>query len=117
MNELAILSLTIIKRNFRLNSILIITFIFAFVFVGCSPTSLPPSEIVKGSSKVEVIASLGEPDQVQDFILPDVQFFGPQESLINLVAAGTMIEEWVYEIGDEVLYVWFTGESDELHED
>ena len=75
------------------------------------------SEIENGLSKDEVIASLGEPDQTREFILPDVPFFGPQESLVNLVAPGTVIEEWVYEIGDEVLYVWFSGEVDQLRED
>ena len=43
-------------------------------------------------------------------------FFGPQESLINLVPSGTLIEEWVYEIEDEELYVWFTGDVDDARE-
>ncbi|MEJ2560523.1 MAG: hypothetical protein P8186_30730 [Anaerolineae bacterium] len=117
MNELAISNMTIIRRNFRLASVRAAIFILVVLLVGCSPTSLPPSEVGKGSSKEDVIASLGEPDQTQDFILPDEPFFGPQESLVNLVPAGTVIEEWVYEIGDEVLYVWFTGEDDDLRED
>jgi hypothetical protein len=50
-------------------------------------------------------------------ILPDHPFFGPQEGLANLVPPGTEFEEWVYEIGDEVLYVWFFGEADEPRED
>ena len=109
--------MTLIQSNFRSDSVRAVIFIIAVVLVGCSPTSLPPSEVGKGSSKGEVIASLGEPDQTQDFMLPDEPFFGPQESLANLVPAGAVIEEWVYEIGDEVLYVWFTGEVDELRED
>jgi hypothetical protein len=92
-------------------------FIIAVVLAGCSPTSSVPSEVGKDSSKEDVIASFGKPDQTQDFILPDEPFFGPQESLANLVPAGTVIEEWRYEIGDEVLYVWFTGENDDLRED
>ena len=80
-----------------------------FLF-GCSWVSTPAPDISKGSSKDEVVASLGEPDEIQDFILPDQPFFGPQESLANLVPAGSTIEEWVYVIGDEVIYVWFTGE-------
>jgi hypothetical protein len=107
----------IIRRILRLDSVPAVIFIIAVVLVGCSPTSSIPSEVGKGSSKEDVIASLGEPDQTQDFILPDEPFFGPQESLVNLVPAGTVIEEWVYEIGDEVLYVWFTGEDDDLRED
>lgn len=107
----------IIQRIFRMDSVRAVIFLIAIVSVGCSPISLPPTEIGKDSSKGEVIASLGEPDQIQDFILPDGPFFGPQESLVNLVPAGTVIEEWVYEIGEEVLYVWFTGRVDELRED
>jgi hypothetical protein len=117
MKEFAIWDMMIIRRNFRLDFVRAVIFIIAVVFVGCSPKSSIPSEIVKGSSKEDVIASLGEPNQTQDFILPDGPFFGPQESLVNLVPAGTVIEEWVYEIGDEVLYVWFTGEDDDLRED
>jgi hypothetical protein len=90
--------------------------IFSAVLVGCSLISPSTPEIVEGSTKGDVIAALGEPDRTQDFVLPDVPFFGPQESLANLVPAGTVIEEWVYEIGDEVLYVWFTGELDESRE-
>jgi hypothetical protein len=117
MNELATRFVTIAERDFRLPSVHAATFIIAVLLIACSPTSVPPPEIGKGSSKEDIIASLGEPDQTQDFILPDEPFFGPQESLVNLVPAGTVIEEWVYEIGDEVLYVWFTGEDDDLRED
>jgi hypothetical protein len=107
----------ITKGNFRLASVRAVILIIAALLVGCSPISSVPSEIGKGSSKGDVIASLGEADQTQDFILPDEPFFGPQESLANLVPAGTVIEEWVYEVEDEVLYVWFTGEDDDLRED
>jgi hypothetical protein len=85
--------------------------------VGCSPTPTVPAEIVQGSSKDDVIALYGEPDRTQEFIIPEEPFFGPQEGLINLVPPGTTIEEWVYEIGDEELYIWFTGEEDEARED
>ncbi len=91
--------------------------IISILLIGCSPISIPTLEVIKGSSKSEVIESLGEPDQTQDFILPDAPFFGPQESLSSLVPAGTVIEEWVYEIDDDVLYVWFTGEVGKLRED
>jgi hypothetical protein len=116
-NELAISNMMITKGKFRLALVRAIISIIAIILVGCSPTSSVPSEIGRGSSKGDVIASLGEPDQTRDFILPDEPFFGPQESLVNLVPAGTAIEEWRYEIGDEVLYVWFTGEDDDLRED
>ena len=104
------------QRSFRFVSLHAAILTISFVLVCCAPAALPPAEIGVGSSKDEVIASLGEPDRTQDFILPDEPFFGPQESLVNLVPAGTPIEEWVYEIGDEVLYVWFAGEARESRE-
>ena len=100
----------------RLNSIRAgFILLMAFIF-GCSPASTIPSEIIPGLSKEDVIALYGEPDRAREFILPEVPFFGPQEGLINLVPSGTLIEEWVYEIGDEDLYIWFTGDSDEARE-
>lgn len=87
------------------------------LLLGCSPAAPPTVELNRGASKDEVIAAFGEPDRTQDFILPDQPFFGPQEGLVDLVPAGTLIEEWVYEMGDEVLYVWFTGENGEARRD
>ena len=107
----------LIQRNLRLDSIRAVVLIFSVVLVGCSIISQPTPEIVEGLTKDEVIALLGEPDQTQEFILPSEPFFGPQEGLVNLVPAGTVIEEWAYEIGEQVLYIWFTGQPDESHED
>ncbi|MGD9091295.1 MAG: hypothetical protein PVF74_00495 [Anaerolineales bacterium] len=97
-------------------SMLVGIFVIALL-LGCYPTSPSLTEIGAGTSKVKVLATFGEPDQVQDFVLPDHPFFGPQEGLANLVPPGTVIEEWVYEIGDEVTYVWYTGQADEPRED
>jgi len=84
--------------------------------VGCSSIATTPSEITRGSSKADILALYGEPDRTQEFIIPDEPFFGPQEDLIDLVPPGTLIEEWVYEIGDEELYIWFTGKDGEARE-
>jgi hypothetical protein len=100
------------QKIFRVGIIQSLIFLVGFLLIGCFPRSSPAPEIGPGSFKGEVIASWGEPDQAQDFILPAEPFFGPQESLVNLVPAGTLIEEWVYEIEDELLYIWFTGEED-----
>ena len=105
-----------VYRTIRLNSILISIILLIALLVSCSPVSPLPSEIIQGSPKEDVIALYGEPDRVREFILPEVPFFGPQESLINLVPSGTAIEEWVYEIGEEELYVWFTGDIEDARE-
>jgi hypothetical protein len=91
--------------------------LFMAFIAGCSLTSNSPSEITQGSSKEDVLTLYGEPDRTQEFIIPDEPFFGPQEGLINLAPPGTVVEEWVYEIGEEELYIWFTGDSNEARED
>ena len=117
LNVLTVWKVALIQREFRLEIIRAVIILFSVAIAGCSSFSLPPSEIEQGSTRDEVIAVLGEPDQIQDFILPDVPFFGPQEGLANLVLPGTVIEEWVYEIGDDVVYVWFSGDVDQQRED
>ena len=109
--------MTLIDGDTHANPLLAgITLLLAFL-VACSPASAPPSEITQGSSKEEVIALYGGPDRTQEFTIPDEPFFGPQEGLIDLVPPGTAIEEWAYEIGDEELYIWFTGDDNEARED
>jgi len=65
--------------------------------------------ISTGSSREEVREQLGEPERVQEFNLPDVPFFGPQELLTELIPVGTNVEEWVYLEDEEELYIWFVG--------
>jgi hypothetical protein len=77
----------------------------------CDATSPAPIDIEPGSSQSDVRRALGEPNEKNRFDLPDSPFFGPREGLTRRVAAGTMIEEWIYEIEDEELYVWFTREG------
>ena len=77
----------------------------------CSSTPSSPGEVEIGFSREEVIEVMGEPATTQDFVLPDQPFFGPQESLTSLLPPGTVVEEWVYELDEEVMYVWFAGKS------
>jgi hypothetical protein len=109
--------MTFMDKNIRLISRCVGVLVLMSLIPSCSPASILPAEVTQGSSKDDVVALYGEPDRAQEFVLPDAPFFGPQEGLINLVPSGTLIEEWVYEIGDEELYVWFTGKGDEPGED
>jgi len=91
-----------IDRDIRSNSIRVcVLLLFSALIVGCSPAATSPAQVKPGSSKEDVIALYGEPDRTQEFIIPDEPFFGPQESLIDLVPPRTTIEEWVYDIGEE----------------
>lgn len=84
--------------------------------VSCSPDAGSPDDVEVGFSREEVIEVMGQPAATQEFILPDQPFFGPQEGLANLLPAGVVVEEWVYELDGEILYVWFAGEPAELRE-
>jgi hypothetical protein len=112
-------SITIMRNfsiQFHLNIIRIGVLFLMLSLLGCSPAPTPPSEITPGSSKEDVTAVYGEPDRTQEFTIPDEPFFGPQEGLIDLVPLGTVVEEWVYEIGEEELYIWFTGDNNATRE-
>lgn len=85
------------------------SFVILFGLVGCSPQANPSDSIEIGLSQPDVKSILGDPDNVQEFEIPEVPFFGPQEALLELVEPGTPILEWAYEQGDEVLYIWFSG--------
>jgi hypothetical protein len=110
------MEMTMIGKRIRTPSIFTGILLITAILTGCSPVATPPLEITQGSSKTDVIALYGEPDRTQEFVIPDEPFFGPQEGLIDLVPPGTLIEEWVYEFGDEDLYVWFTRDDGEPHE-
>lgn len=79
----------------------------ALLMAGCSRPQTPPVEVEAGLTLEEVRDALGEPDEIQEFVMPDGPFFGPQEALSGLVPAGSLIEEWRYELDDEVRFVWF----------
>jgi hypothetical protein len=107
-----------IDKDIRSNLIRVcVLLLFMSFIVSCSPATAPSTEIKPGSSKEDVIALYGEPDRTQEFIIPDEPFFGPQEGLIDLVPPGTLIEEWVYEIGDKELYIWYAGDNNQARED
>lgn len=86
------------------------------VAAGCSAERGASRQIQVGQTRDEVIAAVGEPDEITEFTLPDEPFFGPQEGLASLLAAGTPVEEWHYTSAGEVTYVWFAGRSAEPRE-
>ncbi len=98
------------QRLWRLLLALIALFT-AIETVGCFGSASQSGQIQKGDSRVEVRTKLGEPDERQEFVMPDAPFFGPQEGLSSLLRPGTVVEEWLYGRDGEVLYVWFAEES------
>ncbi len=81
----------------------------ALLLAGCGGLAGGSLEVAVGATQEEVRQHLGEPQREQDFIMPEVPFFGPQESLTGLVLPGVVVKEWVYTVGDEELYVWFAS--------
>ena len=84
--------------------------ISTMLIAGCLRAQSPQVELEVGFTHQEVRDALGEPDETQEFVVPDGPFFGPQETLSGLVPAGSLVEEWRYELNDEVRYVWFYGD-------
>jgi hypothetical protein len=85
--------------------------ISTLLMAGCSRDQNPQVELKAGFTHQEVRRALGEPDEIQEFVMPNGAFFGPQEALSGLVLAGRPVEEWRYKLKDEVMYVWFYGDS------
>lgn len=96
-----------------LKLIMSILILVAMGLAGCSQSTNPPVPIQPGFSRADVRANLGDPDEVKEFLLPEGPFYGPQESLVDLASPGTPIEEWIYQMGEEVQFVWFAGEPDQ----
>ncbi len=76
---------------------------------GCLRSHNPQVELEAGLTHQEVRGVLGEPDEIKEFVMPEGAFFGPQEALSGLVPAGSLVEEWRYDLNGEVRYVWFYG--------
>jgi len=78
---------------------------------GCSPGENAQRALRKGMNRQEVRNVLGEPSEIREFRMPQEPFFGPQEILVGRVPLGSPVEEWRYEQGSDVLYVWLHGQS------
>lgn len=78
-------------------------------FVACAPDPASTAELEAGQTRAQVRSEAGEPDTIRDLTLPDEPFWGPQEGLATILRAGTLVEEWQYEVDDDILYVWFAG--------
>jgi hypothetical protein len=101
----------VIPSVHRTISIAVGVSLFLAIAAGCSNNTSRRIQI--GQSRDEVI---GKPNEITEFTIPDEPYFGPQEGLANLLAAGTLVEEWRYVAEEEVTYVWFAGQSSEPRE-
>jgi hypothetical protein len=106
------------KTDFAIKPLcLVATLLLAsLTLAACSTETNADAETLDGLNQGGVRELLGEPDSVQDFVLPADPFFGPQEILSSLVAAGDTVEEWRYEVGEDVQYVWFYGDASQDRE-
>lgn len=95
-----------------------VTMAFGCVALLITSTGCPNNasrHIETGQTRDEVI-SVGKPDEIAEFTVPDGPFFGPQEGLANILGQGTIVEEWRYNSEGEVTYVWFATKSSEPRE-
>jgi len=65
------------------------------------------SQVKAEMSKEEVISLLGEPIEKHIEILPEPPFWGPSESLVNIINPGGEYEEWQYIVDDRDYRVFF----------
>jgi hypothetical protein len=91
-----------------------VIFIFTFaatILSGCNGSKKDQTEIEPGLSREEVTRILGDPNELNEFVLPNSPFFGPQEGLTGIVPPGQLVEEWVFHTDGEIRYVWFWGKQ------
>ncbi len=84
--------------------------------VACAPRSALFEQIQVGFARDDVRSVMGEPDTIQDFIIPEEPFFGAQESLVNLLEPGAIVEEWLYQGKDEDIFIWFASTGNDPRE-
>ena len=83
------------------------------LLTSCLKTQNPELKLKTGLSQDEVRHLLGQPNEMRDFVMPDGAFFGPQEILSGVIPAGGLVEEWRYNVDDEVMYLWFYSATKE----
>ena len=59
-------------------------------------------DLAVGQTQEQVRQSFGKPTDSQEFVIPDGPYFGASEGLIEILSAGTLVEEWQYKMGDEI---------------
>jgi len=103
-------SLEVFKSRVLATPIVRLPLFLLIVLAACSQQTITSDRIEVGLSQSDVKSILGEPSKVQEFAMPEGPFFGPQEVLLELAEPGRAILEWVYEQGEAVLYIWFSGD-------
>ena len=74
------------------------------------------SGVKSGMSRAQVKSILGEPERSSVAALPQTPFFGPQESLVNILKPGTSFEEWQYTDRETIYLIWFGSTEEEPEE-
>jgi len=65
------------------------------------------NQVMTGMSREQVTTLLGKPSKKQVAILPKPPFWGPQESLVNIISPGSEYEEWEYEVNNRTYLIFF----------
>ena len=94
--------------------LLYVILLISILLCACSNREANLAQVRPGLSKPEERDLLGEPDTARVATLPEGYFFGPQEGLLDLLPAGGSYEEWIYQVGEDDLYVWFAGEQNSM---
>lgn len=71
-------------------------------------------KIIKGQSKPEITALLGEPSEKKMIAKTNKYIWGPEEEFWGKIPMGTRLEVWKYKFPDGLLNLYFMDEGEHL---
>jgi hypothetical protein len=71
------------------------------------------TRVKPGMNKQRVLNLLKEPHDIVIAVLPEPPFWGPQESLVNIINPGTQYEQWRYVVARTDFLIFF-GSADKI---
>jgi hypothetical protein len=71
-------------------------------------------KIIKGQSKQEITALLGQPSQKKVTAKSNKYIWGPEEDFWDKIPMGTRLEVWTYQFSDGLLNLYFMNEGKRL---
>ena len=96
----------------------VITFAtITFSFTACTLTVTPspantPPQVTSGTSKTEILATLGQPDERETIIKQTKYIWGPPEAWWHTLEMGDEVEIWSYKYPQGALQLYFLRESE-----
>jgi hypothetical protein len=89
----------------------------AYLLVACNSTDVPvqtdePPQAAVGTSKVDVLESLGQPDEREIIVKQQESIWGPPEEWWHTLQMGDSVEIWSYLFPQGTLQLYFLRGSE-----